>query len=372
MHRKRISQEIESFFSGDLVEKLEETIEDALVENDFDQPELTHMENSLLLHMKNVLAGDGIYIQLHKIGKNPYSISTEVSSVYPVYQYDQKKPEELTKRVLKIYKKEALEMLSFRGLKDEGDIQKRCCEARVSVPEIIAYCNSPSKEVYLLMDYIEGKSLNEIINNQNEQQAKTILNVCIDLGKELFNMHRKAGVIHLDLKPENVMVRQEDIKPCPFDFGFSIFTGGVPRKKIDYIKSPLNFIGTPSYMAPEFLFEKMISPKLDQYAYGMIIHKAATGSTPFEGMNLRKNIEEYAQREGITSPDQIDLTVAMGDFGELKQQSIKVDTKKILPGYPKEIKRVIEKCLERDPNKRYVSCAHASLALRTVVENHYK
>ena len=369
MRKSRISQEIEMFFSGDLEQELEDTLNGSLVENEFDLPELTHAENSLLLHMKNVLAGDGIYIQLHKIGKNPYSINTEVSSVYPVYQYDPKRPEELTKRVLKIYKKNALELLSFKGLKNEGDIQKRCFEAMVSVPEIIAYCNSPSKDVYLLMDYIEGKSLNDVINNQNEQQARTILSICIDLGKELFNMHRRAGVVHLDLKPENVMVRQENIQPYIFDFGFSVCTKGVPKKKMDYIKNPLNFIGTPSYMAPEFLFEKNISSGLDQYAYGIILYKAAAGSTPFDQMNMMQILREHIQKKGLTSPEQVDLEEAMGEFGELKQQSIRLDPKRILPGYPKDIRHVIEKGLERDPKKRYISCAHASLALRTVVEN---
>jgi serine/threonine-protein kinase len=173
---------------------------------------------------------------------------------------------------------------------------------------------------YCLMEYIEGSNLKQLFARQDPILHDSLGNILIDMAKALEHVH-DSGFMHLDFKPENVMVsRNGSVRLIDFDLALPI-----PKASIKLSKNP----GTPSYMAPEQLKRLAIDHRVDMFSFGVTAYELLTGSKPFPGETPEDVLRQQLDMHFLAAPRSLN------------------------PEIPPALEKTILKCLERDPNKRH-------------------
>ncbi len=144
--------------------------------------------------------------------------------------------------------------------------------------------------VYFVMEYVKGKSLRSAVEKQGPMGERNALLAAASVGEALRALEER-GLVHRDVKPENVMVTDTGIvKLC--DFGLA----KVPQSRDSSLTGTGAVIGTPSYMSPEQIRGDPIDVRADFYALGGTLYCLTTGKPPFEGPSptavLAKHLEQ--------------------------------------------------------------------------------
>jgi len=132
---------------------------------------------------------------------------------------------------------------------------------------------------YIVMEYVEGPTLRQVTAG-GVAPLGGVAQVIGEVLQALAAAHA-AGVIHRDLKPDNVLVTTEGHAKV-LDFGIAKLSashGPLPRTQTGVI------LGTPEYMAPEQISEGLVDARTDLYAVGVMLYEAVTGQRPFDGAN---------------------------------------------------------------------------------------
>lgn len=139
------------------------------------------------------------------------------------------------------------------------------------LPKVIDYF-SQDESHFLVEEYVEGKTLLQLIMN-GEMELADYIDVVIRIC-EVLNYIHKQGIIYRDLKPDNVIVKENgDIKLV--DFGIArIFKAGKPKDTV--------IVGTPGFAAPEQYGTSQTDPRSDIYSLGALLHFIITGRDPRE------------------------------------------------------------------------------------------
>ena len=175
-------------------------------------------------------------------------------------------------------------------------------------------------QYYLVMEYVEGANLKELYGRHDPVLLENVAQILIDMATGLEHVH-ESGFMHLDFKPENVMVsRNGSVRLIDFDLALPI-----PKAAIKLSKNP----GTPSYMAPEQLKRQGIDHRVDVFAFGVTAYELLTGSKPFPGETPEDVLRQQLDIHFLAAPRDLN------------------------PDIPPALEKTILKCLERDPNKRH-------------------
>ncbi len=126
---------------------------------------------------------------------------------------------------------------------------------------------------YLVMEYIGGGSLRELIDREKKMPIKHVLNIALDLADALTRAHR-LNIIHRDLKPDNVLMK-EDGTPCLTDFGVAHMGN---RTRLTQTGS---VIGTYAYLSPEACNGMELDERADIWSFGVMLFEMLTGRPPF-------------------------------------------------------------------------------------------
>src|SRR5215470_282764 len=181
---------------------------------------------------------------------------------------------------------------------------------------------------FLVMELIEGKSLDEILKASGLLAADRSIRIITQVLNALGFAH-ESGVIHRDVKPSNIMVLQQDhIKVADF---------GIARIDASDFTIVGDLLGTPAYMAPEQLTGGPVDHRTDLFAAGVILFEMLTGVKPFRG----KSITEIMSLMEKRGPQ---------------------DIRALNPAVPEALKRVIAKSVAFNPAQRYVDAAAFSQA----------
>jgi eukaryotic-like serine/threonine-protein kinase len=174
---------------------------------------------------------------------------------------------------------------------------------------------------YLVMEYVEAANLKELYARHDAVLLENVAQILIDMAIALEHMHEN-GFMHLDFKPENVLVtRNGSVRLIDFDLAQPI---PEKPKKISG-KNP----GTPAYMAPEQLLGEPISHKVDMFSYGAAAYELLTNQKPFPGETPAEILKKQCELSDFVAPRQLN------------------------PDLPAALEKIILRCLERDPERRY-------------------
>ena len=129
-------------------------------------------------------------------------------------------------------------------------------------------------ESYLVMSYIEGESLRDLIDRRERLSVDEAVRISRDVLGALNFAHQK-GVIHRDIKPSNILVRP-DGSACLVDFGIALVVG---QQRVTSFGTT---IGTPEYMSPEQIkASRSIDHRTDVYSIGCVLYEMLAGRPPF-------------------------------------------------------------------------------------------
>ena len=195
--------------------------------------------------------------------------------------------------------------------------------------------------MYLVMEYVEGVPLNKVYKAVKVMSAGRAVHILGQVCDALTVAHAR-GVIHRDLKPANIMLTelpgQTDFVKV-LDFGSALMlSAGEEAERLTRVGS---VIGTPAYMAPEYLLGRGVDARVDVYAVGTLLYLLLTGSVPFRG----ESASVFAQQVSV-QPELPTRRNPNADVSEAMEQ-------------------VIMRSLVKDPAKRYATSA----ALKEAMEN---
>ncbi len=192
----------------------------------------------------------------------------------------------------------------------------------VSVYEL----NEFGSTCYIVMEYLEGTSLDQLINDHQELATMTKLEIIRQTCNGVIFAHGK-GVIHRDLKPANIFVREDGL--------IKILDFGVAKLATSKMTKSGVILGTVAYMAPEQLMGETIDERVDLFSIGAIMYELFSYRKPFGGDTI---------------------TQVMGSIMNTRPGDIK--------GVDKSINFIIQHALEKERERRYQTVKE----LRTNVE----
>ncbi len=137
-------------------------------------------------------------------------------------------------------------------------------------------------EELISMEYLDGSSLKDILISEGTYSIGRCLKIVKQILAGLDSAH-KMGVIHCDLKPENIFLSPEEVVKI-MDFGIS-------RLKDQPIDPNAPIMGTPEFLAPEQIRNEKLDGRCDLYALGIIIYEMVTGKVPFEHNDIFKLLD---------------------------------------------------------------------------------
>jgi serine/threonine protein kinase len=156
------------------------------------------------------------------------------------------------------------------------------------VAQVIDHGVSDTEQPYIVMEFLEGHSLESVIEARGALPPQEVLVIIEQAARALENAHR-AGVVHRDLKPDNIMLAT-DPEAKPYGYTVKLVDFGIAKVVSEQSGASSGathagaVVGTPHYMAPEALTgSHPVGPRSDVWSLGACAYKAMTGQVPFEG-----------------------------------------------------------------------------------------
>src|SRR6476660_1007567 len=177
---------------------------------------------------------------------------------------------------------------------------------------------------YIVMEYVEGRTLRDLLKAEGRLPARRAMEIIADVAAALDFSHR-AGLVHRDVKPANVMITQSGaVKVMDF---------GIARAVADNsatVTQTANVIGTAQYLSPEQARGEAVDARSDVYSTGCLLYELVTGAPPLQGDSPVAVAYQHV-RENATAPSSR------------------------VPGLPRALDSIVMKALAKNPLNRYQS-----------------
>jgi serine/threonine protein kinase len=199
---------------------------------------------------------------------------------------------------------------------------------------------------FISMEFVAGKTLGNLIPRHGMPLGE-LLKYAIQIADALGKAHA-AGIIHRDLKPGNIMVTEQGLVKV-LDFGLAKLseTARAAEHQATRTMRPATeegtIVGTVAYMSPEQAEGKMIDARSDIFSFGSVLYEMLTGRRAFHGDTKASTIAAILKEEP-----------------KLVSQ--------IVEGLPREMERIVRRCLRKDPEQRFQTMPDLKVALAEVKE----
>lgn len=213
-----------------------------------------------------------------------------------------------------------------RTLLDEARIV-----SRLQHPNIVTLYDAGEEDgtPYLVFEYVEGLPLSRLIKDSGPLHPTRAVDIALKLLAGIGYAHQK-GVVHRDLKPSNVIVTEDGV-PRIMDFGIA---RALSTEKV----GDTAFFGTPLYMAPEYITERIFTPQSDLFSVGMLLYEMIAGAPAVKGGSVYETLHN----------------IVNATFPPPSSRNAEVDER---------LDDVVLKALAKDPRSRFESAQTMAAAL---------
>ncbi|EPY2305510.1 Stk1 family PASTA domain-containing Ser/Thr kinase [Clostridium sporogenes] len=189
---------------------------------------------------------------------------------------------------------------------------------------------------YIVMEYVDGKTLKELIVEKGKIEPKETVRISKQIASALVCAHRN-NIIHRDIKPHNILVTKEGIIKVT-DFGIAKASNSAT------ITNSSKVMGSAHYFSPEQAKGGFVDSRTDIYSLGIVMYEMLVGKVPFDGESPVSVAVKHIQNE-VVAPKQIDDKI------------------------PESLNSVVLKCLEKNPVKRYQTIKNLEEDLARIENN---
>jgi serine/threonine protein kinase len=199
----------------------------------------------------------------------------------------------------------------------------------------------PDGAPFIVMEYLEGKDLAVVLSERGRLPAKLAVDYVLQACEALACAHA-GGIVHRDIKPENLFLTQaagsvEVVKVLDFGISKSALAAAEPggRRRANTMLP----MGTPGYMSPEQIRDSgKVDARTDIWALGCVLSELLTGTSAFDAPTLPQLTASILEREPIP-------------------------LRRLLPEAPPALEALIQKCLDKDADRRFQDVAELAVAL---------
>lgn len=190
---------------------------------------------------------------------------------------------------------------------------------------------------YMAMELLDGDPLNDLMTGGTLFPVREVVEIGIQLARALDYAHSK-GIVHRDIKPANIVRLKGSTVIKVTDFGIAHMASSSMTQHTQMG----DVLGTPQYMSPEQTMGQKIDGRSDLFSVGVVLYQLLTGMRPFDGDSIVALMLKIAKEE----PTPIE---------------------KLRNDVPPSLRRVVERCLSKQPERRYQNGAELAEALIKVI-----
>jgi serine/threonine-protein kinase len=176
---------------------------------------------------------------------------------------------------------------------------------------------------YIMMELLAGCDLGEVLKDKKKITLKQTLIIALQLAKSLDYAH-KSGIVHRDIKPDNIIVMPDGESIKVADFGIARMNENEESQKTQVG----SVLGTPRYMSPEQALGESVDGRSDLFSVGTIMYEMLSGNKAFDASNMATLMIQIAQKQ----PESL---------------------KTVCPDIPAGVRQIIQKLLQKSPDKRF-------------------
>ncbi len=197
-------------------------------------------------------------------------------------------------RHVRLPQQAAIKVLHHDMVKDQGAVARFNREAENAariehdrVARVFDFGETPEGLVYLAMEFVPGKTLRDILNDEQRLSAVRAANIVYQVAEGLDAAHR-LSIVHRDLKPDNILVMSDEgVDRCKVvDFGIAKVTNDSGTQ----LTQTGMLVGTPEFMSPEQVLGEKLDGRSDVYALALVAFEMFTGLLPFEGTTPERKL----------------------------------------------------------------------------------